>query len=209
MNKVGLFLAAIVSAVLASQTAAAQTESPVDVDNELYAFSFTVEQDSIITYREGGTGFTCVHNSSGGVKGSEPDYGLVVFGRESWGLSAEEARGLGLGDGSKTVLLSLADVDSQSALDKLITAQMAVHERKPAGQARITQADSSTVEVPYFTWQRTVGVTTHHALMYVARHETGFILVQVESSSPLSAARLAWMTSKLTLSEPPAPEPAG
>ncbi|HES58298.1 MAG TPA: hypothetical protein ENO21_02600 [Firmicutes bacterium] len=179
--------------------ASAQTEAPLVVENELYAFEFTVEQDSVVTYREGGTGFTCVHNSAGGAAGYEPDYGLVVFGRDTYGLSAAEARATGLGQ--QEVQFGLDDVDSQQALDKLITAQMKVHERGPAGYARVTDPGGGVFDVPYFTWQRTVGPVTHHALMYVTRHATGFILVQVESTSPLTGDRLAWLTGKLVLRE--------
>jgi hypothetical protein len=117
-------------------------------------------------------------------------------------LSAAEAKASGLGQ--RDVLFGLDDIDSQQALDKLVTAQMKVHGRDPAGSATVSLPGGERIQVPYFTWQRTVGSITHHALMYVVRHASGFILVQVESTNALTGDRLAWLTGKLALREPAA-----
>jgi len=203
ISRLGLGISLGLLALLAS--AYAQTEAPVTVKNDKYSFEFTVEKDSIVTYREGGTGFTCVHNSGGAVTGSEPDYGLVVHGQLMLGLTAAEAKAAGLGD--EATELSRAQVGSQENLNKLVTTEMSAHERKPAGTATFTKDDGKTAQAPYFVWERTVNSTTHYALMYVVLHETGFILVQVESSEPLSGDRLAWVTSKLKLNKSPQPAP--
>lgn len=202
MNRSVALAVSVTLLILTYTAVSAQTEAPIAVKNDKYSFEFTVEKDSVVTYREGGTGFTAVHNITGGQSGSEPDYGLVVHGEMMLGLTADEAKAAGLGD--EPTELSRAQVGSQENLNKLITTEMAANNRKPAGTATITNVDGKTVEAPYFIWERTVDTTTHYALEYAVLHETGFILVQVESSAPLSGDRLKWLTTKLTLKKPPA-----
>ena len=193
-------------ALVCALTALAQTDAPTRVVNPRYSFAFTVEANSLVTYPENGDGFSCIHNPQGGGKGTQADYGLLVFGSPMYTITADEAKAAKL-DPPEEQTLSVDDVKTNARWNDIFKAAMSAHGWTPAGEATVKVVDGATLKAPYFIWSTTKGAKTHHALMYVLIHGDAFITVQVESSRPLSKAQEAWFASKLELlkSEPPAP----
>jgi hypothetical protein len=196
-------------ALACALSALAQTDAPTRVENPRYGFAFTVEANSLVTYPENGDGFSCIHNPQGGGKGTQADYGLLVFGSPMYMVTADEAKAAKL-DPPTEHTLTVDDVKTNTRWDEIFTAAMSSHGWKPAGDASVKVVDGATLKTPYFIWNTMKGAKTHYALMYVLIHEDAFVTVQVESSRPLSKAQVEWFTNKLELlkSAPPAPTPA-
>jgi hypothetical protein len=176
------------------------------VENARYGFAFTVETNSLVTYPENGDGFSCIHNPQGGGKGTQADYGLLVYGSPKYHITADEAKAAKL-DPPIEQTLSVDDVKTSTRWNDIFKAAMSAHGWTPAGEATVKVVDGATLKAPYFIWSTTKGAKTHHALMYVLIHGDSFITVQVESSRPLSPAQVAWFTNKLELLKlaPPTP----
>jgi len=192
-------------AVLAAAAAAfAQVAEPTRVVNDVYHFAYTVDANSLVTYEEGGNGFSCIHNPAGGGKGTTPDYGMQVFAGPVMKLTAEEAKLAKLEPPVATVLAG-ADVGDNTRMGEIMKGAMAAHERQPAGEATVKVEGGSGVKAPYFTWSKTAAGKTHYALMYVVVHGDYFINVQVEASRPLTKAQEQWFTTKLELLKLPPP----
>lgn len=188
-------------------TALAQTDAPTRVENARHHFAFTVEANSLVTYPENGDGFSCIHNPQGGGKGTQADYGLLVYGSPKYHITADEAKAAKL-DPSSEQTLSVSDVKTNTRWTDIFKAAMSAHGWAPAGEASVKVVDGATLKAPYFIWSTTRGAKTHYALMYVLIHSDSFITVQVESSRPLSKAQVAWFTGKLELLKLPPPAPA-
>ena len=178
----------------------AQTERPLRIENEAHHFAFTVMQDSLVTYEDGGDGFYAIYNSHGGGKGTQPDYGLIVYGADSHRFSSEEAEAAGFGSGGE-VVKSAIEFAEQAGWQAAYAAQMELHGRGQGGTAAVTMADGAGLDVPFYQWSVVAGMKRAHALTYVLLHGDSFVHVQVESSQELSASDVAWLTTKLELLE--------
>lgn len=201
MRRIAALMCAAVLLSLAAQ-ARAQVDEPTEVVNDEFHFAFTVEGGSFVAYPEDGNGFKCIHNPAGGGPGTQPDYGMLVFGGYLYVLSAEQAAAAKLDPPEETVLTT-ADVHNNTRFSDLVKGAMSAYDREPAGEAVIGVEGGSSIRVPYFVWSRTVGTQTKHALMYSVVHGDGFVNVQVESSRPFTKQQIAWFTTKLRLLELP------
>jgi hypothetical protein len=181
----------------------AQVEEATRVDNARYHFAFTVEANTLVTYPENGDGFSGVHNPSGAVKGSQPDYGILVYGTQGHLVSKKEAEALGLTPPDEQVLMP-DDVKTNERLQEIVKTCNKLAKLEPAGTATVKLPDGTKLSVPYYKWSKTAGAKTHYALAYKVLHGDGFINVQVEGSKPFSKAMEQWLTTKLELLAIPA-----
>lgn len=191
--------------VLTALAAYAQVTQATRVENERYLFAFTVEANSLVTYPENGDGFSVIHNPAGAVKGTQPDYGLLVYGNMGHLVNKKEAEALGLDPAEEQVLMP-DDVVTNDRLQEIIRVTNELAGNKPAGNATVKLPDGKTINVPYYTWSKTVGAKTHYALAYQVLHDGGFINVQAEGSKPFSKSVETWLTTKLELLPVPAVE---
>ncbi len=196
----------IVCAVLALSALAAyaQVEEATRVANARYCFAFTVEANSLVEYPENGDGFKAVHNPAGAVKGTQPDYGLLVYGTMGHLVSKKEAEALKLDPPDEQVLMA-EDVGTNDRLQEIMQVTNGLAGLKSAGNATVKTPDGKTLSVPYYTWSKTIGAKTHYALAYQVLHGGGFINVQAEGSKPFSKAVEQWLTTKLELTKLPVP----
>jgi hypothetical protein len=199
--------ATVLGVLLLPALAPAQTDQPTRVENARYSVAFTVEANCFVTYPENGDGFSAIHNSQGGGKGTQADYGLLVYGSPMYTLTADEAKAAKLSPPEETTL-AVDDVKTSTRWNELFKAAMSAHGWSPAGEAAVKVEGGPSQKAPYFTWSRTVGPKTHYALMYVLIHGDAFITVQAESSRPFSKAQEAWFTSKLELLQIPPETPS-
>jgi hypothetical protein len=185
---------------MAAVPARAQTAQPQRIVNDAHHFAFTAEAGSIITYKDGGNGFTCFHQPQAGVKG-DSEYGLLVFASPDYGMSEDGAKAAGLSDKSQA---NAGSITTQARLDELVAADMKALKRRKGGEASVAVEDGKPQRVPFYLWQRSVGAKTHYALMYVVLQGGEFIAVQAENDVPFSPAQLDWLTGKLELLKLPA-----
>ena len=192
--------AVILFAALALMAVAAYAQVTEDtrVENARYLFAFTVQANTLVQYPENGDGFSGIHNPSGAVKGTQPDYGILVYGNMGHLVSKKEAEALGLEPAEEQVLMP-DDVVTNDRLQEIIRVSNDLAGLEPAGNAAVKLPGGGTLSVPYYTWSKTVGVKTHYALAYQVLYDGGFINVQAEGSKPFSKANLQWLTTKLEL----------
>jgi hypothetical protein len=200
-NYLALVLGLIV--VFTALAALAQVSEATKVENARYSFSFTVEANSLVTYPENGDGFSAIHNPAGAVKGTQPDYGILVYGTMGHLVNKKEAEALKLTPAEEQVLMP-DDVGTNERLQEIVRVSNSLAKLEPAGTATVKLPDGKTLSAPYYTWKKTVGATTHYALAYVVLHDSGFINVQVEGSKPFSKQLEQWLTTKLELLPVPA-----
>ena len=190
---------------LAALPALAQTDEPTRAENEKYFFAFTVEANCFVTYPEGGDGFSAIHNPQGGGKGTQADYGLLVFGSPYYKFTDAEKAAIKLDLGTDG-MLSVSEVKTNARFSEIFEAAMATHGWNPIGDATIKVEDGPSQKVPYFSWSQAAKGKTHYALMYVVMHGDAFITVQVEGSRPFTKAQTEWFITKLELEKIAAPE---
>ena len=178
--------------------AIAQVTEATRVENDRYAFAYTVEANSLVTYPENGDGFSAIHNPAGATKGTQPDYGMLVYGTQGHLISKKEAEALGLEPAEEQVLMP-DDLGTNERLQEIVKVTNELAELKPAGNASVKMPDGTTLAVPYYKWSKSIGVKTHYALAYKVLHGDGFINVQVEGSRPFSKQIEGWVTTKLEL----------
>jgi len=192
-----LFLVLALILVL-SYTALAQLGEPTFVVNDRHQFAYTVQSNTIVEYEHGGDGFKCIHNASGGGEGTEPDYGLLVYGKEYYGLNAKEAEAAGY-DPPEIQVLTVEDVGDTAALNEIIRKAMQDYDLEPVGDASVRLPDGRVMKVPYYKWSQTMRGVTRYALEYAVVHNDSFVRVQVESSYLLSSDQEEWLIGKLEL----------
>lgn len=198
MHKTTTVALIFLAAALAALPALAQITERTRVENARYAFAFTFEAGSLVTYPENGDGFSVIHNSEGGGKGTKPDYGLLVYGTQGHLVSKKEAEAIGLVPAEEQVLMP-GDVPTNARLQEIMVVTNGLAGTEPAGDATVKLPGGKAASAKYFMWSRTVGSRTHYALAYVVRHDTGFIHVQAESSRPISKQQERYFTSQLEL----------
>jgi hypothetical protein len=197
-------VAALALAILATP-ALAQVTEPTGVVNGRFSFTFIVEPGCLVTYPENGDGFSAIHNPEGGGKGTQADYGLIVYGGFFYRFTEEMAAAAKL-DPPEETMLSVEDISNNTRFNELMKAAMSVFERESAGDAVVQVENGSSIKVPYFTWSRTVGTKTHYGLMYSVIHGDAFVTVQAESNRPFTKPQLTWFTTQLELNEIPEPD---
>jgi hypothetical protein len=198
MNKRLLICLLIVCVV--SVQAWAQTDKPERVSVPRYSVAFTVESNCLVTYPENGDGFSCIHNSQGGGKGTKADYGLLCFGSPFYNFTDKEIAAIKMDLGGDK-MLEVSEVKTNTRFAEVMKAAMGTHSWKPAGEATIKVEGGPSLKMPYFSWSTQKAGKTHHALMYVVMHGDAFITVQVESSKPFSKPQVEWFTTKLELTK--------
>jgi hypothetical protein len=193
----------LLTLLLLSTTAHAQSDKPERLVVEQYHFAFTFEKGSIVTYSEGSNGASGIRFPDGASTTESPDYRVLVYGKDGYLVSVAEARKSGI-DPAEEQFLQATAYPTAEAWNEQFTKIMATHERTVSGQAIVKLGSGQTRSVPYFSWSRSIGDKTHYALMYVTIHNGAFIAVQVEGSRPFGEASISALTSKLELLDPPA-----
>lgn len=174
-------------------SAVAQTTSPQRVVNENHHFAYTVEAGAFISMRKGGNGFSAIHKPR---SAGDAAYGLLVFGSPDYSMSEQ---GAAAAREAGKLPTRNAPVNTQDRLNELVAIDMNALGRKQEGSAEVRLADGKTLGVPVYSWTEGSGNRQRYALMYVVLHGESYIAVQVESQGPLSAARIALLTTGLEL----------
>lgn len=199
---------ALIILLLFSTAALAQSETAERLVVDQYHFAFTFEKSSVVTYSEGSNGASGIRFPENARTTDDPDYRVLVYGKDSYLVSLAEARESGIDPAEEQFLQASAYATSE-AWNEQFTKIMATHERTVSGQATVRLGSGAIRSVPYFSWNRSIGSKTHYALMYVTIHSGAYIAVQVEGSKPFSDTSLGALTSKLELLDPPkSPPPA-
>lgn len=206
MRSHSISAAACLAVLLFAATAQAVTEKPIRLKNESYNFAYTVEANCEVTYQEGGVGFSASHLPAGSdpnAKGVKADYGLMVYGAPMMHLSKKEAEAVKFPPFEEKTFAP-SELPEGISLSDVITSNMKLAGRDPAGQATVQVEGGKALSVPYFMWSQKIAGQTRHAFMYVVEHDDAFIYVQAESPRPFSKQLITQFTTKLELLKPPA-----